>query len=77
LLAVVQPAAIPYALFLAAGLAFAIPFAIVTAWPAFGALAARVGIGRLPEETTRPEALAFLELSAIRPTASSPLPSSV
>jgi membrane glycosyltransferase len=77
LLAVLQPAAIPYALFLAAGPALAIPFAIATAWPMFGVLAARVGIGRLPEETTRPEVLAVLALPAIAPTASSPLPSSV
>jgi membrane glycosyltransferase len=77
LLAAVQPAAIPCALFLAAGPALAIPFAIVTAWPLFGGLAARVGIGRLPEEITRPEVLAVLALPAIAPTASSPLPSSV
>jgi membrane glycosyltransferase len=77
LLAVVQPAAIPYALFLAAGPALAIPFAIVTAWPLFGGLAARLGIGRLPEETTRPEVLAVLALPAITPAASSALPSSV
>jgi membrane glycosyltransferase len=77
LLAAVQPAAIPYALFLAAGPALAIPFAMVTAWPSFGALAARIGIGRLPEETTRPAVLEFLALPAITPTAPSPLPSSV
>src|SRR3569833_735750 len=77
LLAVVQPAAIPYALFLAAGPALAIPFAIVPAWPLFGGLAARVGIGRLPEETNRPEVLAVLALPAIAPSASSPQPSSV
>jgi membrane glycosyltransferase len=77
LLAAVQPAAIPYALFLAAGPALAIPFAIMTAWPLLGSLAAKVGIGRLPEEITRPEDLAVLALPAIAPTASSPLPSSV
>ncbi|HKO71675.1 MAG TPA: glucans biosynthesis glucosyltransferase MdoH [Bradyrhizobium sp.] len=77
LLAVVQPAAIPYALFLAAGPALAIPFAILTAWPLFGGLAVRVGIGRLPEETTRPEVLAVLALPAITPATSSALPSSV
>ena len=36
LLAMTQPAAIPYALFLAAGPALAIPFAMITAWPRFG-----------------------------------------
>jgi membrane glycosyltransferase len=77
LLAVMQPAAIPYALFLAAGPALAIPFAMVTAWPLFGILAARLGIGRLPEETTMPEVLAVLALPAINSAAPSPLPSSV
>jgi len=77
LLAVLQPAAIPYAMFLAAGPAFAIPFAMMTAWPLLGGLAARVGIGRLPEETTRPAVLMALALPAIEPTAPSALPSSV
>ena len=33
-----QPAAIPYALFLAGGPALAIPFAVLTAWPWLGSL---------------------------------------
>ena len=36
LLAMTQPAAIPYALFLAGGPALAVPFAMMTAWPRFG-----------------------------------------
>ncbi|MGA7808151.1 MAG: hypothetical protein WCB02_26420, partial [Bradyrhizobium sp.] len=64
-LAVAQPAAISYALLLAAGPALAIPFAIVTAWAPFGRLAARVGIGRLPEEVARPAVLLALGLPAI------------
>jgi membrane glycosyltransferase len=77
LLAVLQPSAIPYAMFLAAGPTFAIPFAMMTAWPLLGGLAARVGIGRIPEETTRPAVLMALALPAIEPTAPSALPSSV
>ncbi len=65
LLAMMQPAAVPYALFLAGGPALAIPFAVMTAWPWLGSLAARVGIGRLPEETTRPAVLLGLTLPAI------------
>ncbi len=77
LLAVTQPAAIPYALFLAAGPALAIPFAMMTAWPLLGSFAARVGIGRLPEETARPAVLLALALPAIESAAPLPRPSSV
>ena len=77
LLAVTQPAGIPYALLLAAGPALAIPFAMVTAWPLLGSIAARVGIGRLPEETARPAVLLALALPAIESAAPSPRPSSV
>jgi membrane glycosyltransferase len=75
LLAVTQPAAIPYALFLAGGPALAVPFAVMTAWPWLGAFAARIGIGRLPEETARPAALLVLALPAIEQAAPSPRPS--
>ena len=75
LLAMTHPAAIPYALFLAGGPALAIPFAMVTASPWLGNLAARIGIGRLPEETTRPAVLSALALPAIESAA--PLPSPV
>jgi len=77
LLAVTQPAAIPYALFLAAGPALAIPFAMMTAWPLLGSFAARVGIGRLPEETARPAVLLALALPAIESAEPLPRPSSV
>ena len=72
-LAVTRPAAIPYEAFLAAGLAFSIPFAMATAWPRFGALCVRVGIGRLPEETAPPAALRALALPAVETAA--PMPS--
>jgi len=77
LLAMTQPAAIPYALFLAGGPALAIPFAVITAWPWLGSFAARIGIGRLPEETERPTALLVLALPAIEAAAPSPRPSAV
>ncbi len=77
LLALTQPAAIPYVLFLAAGLALAVPFAVVTAWPSLGNFCARVGIGRLPEETAPPAALRVLALPAIETAAAVPRPAAV
>jgi membrane glycosyltransferase len=77
LLAMTQPVAIPYALFLAGGPALAIPFAMITAWPRLGGLAVRIGIGRLPEETTRPAVLLALALPAIEAAAPLPRPSPV
>jgi membrane glycosyltransferase len=73
-LAVTQPAAIPYALFLAGGPALAIPFAMLTAWPAFGSFAVRTGIGRLPEEVESPAVLLDLGLPAIELAAPAPRP---
>ena len=64
-LAATHPAAIPYALFLAAGPALAIPLAVFTALPAVGRALTRIGIGRLPEETGPPPALCALALPAI------------
>jgi membrane glycosyltransferase len=77
LLAMTKPASIPYMLFLAGGPALAIPFAMITASPRLGSLAARIGIGRLPEETTRPTVLLDLALPAIELAAPLPRPSSV
>ena len=65
LLATTQPAALPYALFLAGGPALSIPFAMITAWPSLGRLVARVGVGRLPEETIAPAGLEALALPAL------------
>ena len=71
LVSATQPAALPYVLFLAAGPALAVPFAMLTAWPSLGWLALRAGVGRLPEETATPEELLLLSLPAIRPVAPS------
>lgn len=49
-LAVLAPAAIPYALVVAGGLALSIPLAVITALPAVGRVLVRMGVGRLPEE---------------------------
>jgi membrane glycosyltransferase len=73
-LALTHPSAIPYALFLAAGPALAIPFALATALPEVGRAFARIGIGRLPEETAPPAALSELRLPAIEIAAPAPRP---
>ena len=72
ILAATHPIAIPYALFIAGGLALAIPIAVITASPSFGSLLVRVGIGRLPEETQAPDALLALALPAIAIAALNP-----
>jgi membrane glycosyltransferase len=77
LLAATQPGAIPYVLFLAGGPALAIPFAMITAWPSLGNLSARIGIGRLPEETVAPALLGTLALPALEMAAPLPQPNSV
>jgi membrane glycosyltransferase len=77
LVALSQPWALPYILLLAGGPALAVPFAVVTAWPALGSLAARIGVGRLPEETAIPEDLLALALPAIHSESRPPLASSV
>jgi membrane glycosyltransferase len=72
-----QPWALPYILLLAGGPAFAAPFATLTAGSVLGSLAARIGIGRLPEETAVPEHLLELALPAIGSESQPPLTSSI
>ena len=72
ILALTHPAAIAYALPLAAGLALSIPLAVITATPAVSAALVRAGIGRLPEETATPVALDALALPAIAAARSAP-----
>ena len=65
-----HPAAAIYAFALiAGGLAVSIPFAVITAKPSVGLALARVGIGRLPEESAPPKALAALSLPALAASA--------
>jgi membrane glycosyltransferase len=63
-LAIGAPVAIPYALLIAGGLAFAAPLCVVTANRAIGVALVRAGIGRLPEETS-PSPLDVLGLPAV------------
>ncbi len=66
MLAIFQPAALPYAFVLmAGGLVLSIPLCVATSQPALGLALARIGIGRLPEETRPPEALTRLGLPAL------------
>src|SRR5262249_2420782 len=64
-LALTHPAAIPYALPLAAGLALSIPLAVLTASRPFSETLMRLGIRRLPAETPPPGALDALALPAV------------
>jgi len=59
------PNDIGFALMGTSGLILAAPFAVATASPLMGALFARIGIGRIPEENERPAALVPLSLPAI------------
>jgi membrane glycosyltransferase len=65
LLGATVPTAIPYALFIAGGLALSIPLAILTTMPAAGPTMVRTGLCQLPEETAPPPELAALALPAI------------
>jgi membrane glycosyltransferase len=66
ILAATHPIAAIYAFALiAGGLAVSIPFAVVTAMPGVGHALARIGIGRLPEESAPPAAMAALSLPAL------------
>ena len=65
LLAVAAPAALPYALLIAAGPLLSIPLAVVTAAPALGRALIALGLDRLPEETLPPPELRALQLPAI------------
>jgi len=70
ILAATHPIAAIYAFVLiAGGLAISVPLAVVTAMPSVGRALARIGIGRLPEETEPPKALAALSLPALAASA--------
>jgi membrane glycosyltransferase len=59
------PAAIPYALFIAAGPLLSIPLAVITARPSVGRAMVAHGLGRLPEETAPPPEMRALALPAV------------
>jgi membrane glycosyltransferase len=65
ILAARAPSAIPYALFIAGGLAAAVPLAVLTADARIGRALTRIGMGRLPEETEPSAALASLQIPAV------------
>ncbi|RAI45514.1 glucans biosynthesis glucosyltransferase MdoH, partial [Rhodoplanes roseus] len=65
------PAALPYALVLAAGPALAVPLAVATASPRVGRLLQRLGICRLPEERDPPAILRAIDPAAAAPLATS------
>lgn len=72
LLAVAAPSAVPYALLLASGLVLAVPFALTTSSASLGAALTRIGLGRLPEETSPPEAIRAFALAALAPPPPAP-----
>ncbi len=65
LLALTTPAAMPFALILAAGPLLSIPLAVTTASPALGRTMVAAGICRLPEESYPPPELIVLKLPAL------------
>src|SRR5262249_14442433 len=69
ILALTHPSAIPYALFIAGGLALAVPLAVGSAWPRLGRLCARIRGGRLPAGTAPPAPLRGLDLTAVEAAA--------
>ena len=68
LLAATAPSTIPYALFIAGGPLFSIPFAVLTSSPGVGRALIAAGLDRLPEETAPPPELRALALPAIELT---------
>jgi membrane glycosyltransferase len=64
-LAATHPVAIPFASFVALGLAVSIPLAVWTASPALGRTLARIGLCALPEETQASDALTPLALPGL------------
>jgi len=60
-----SPTDFGFALMGTSGLILAAPFAVATASPLMGALFAKIGVGRIPEEHERPAALMPLRLPAI------------
>jgi membrane glycosyltransferase len=68
------PNDIGFALLGSTGLILAVPFAVATASPLIGALFARIGIGRIPEENEPPMVLLPLRLPAVAASAPAVVP---
>jgi membrane glycosyltransferase len=71
LVAATTPGGLRYAITAVGALALAVPFAVTTAAPRLGALLARLGVSRIPEEIEPPSALSALRLAAIAASARS------
>jgi len=69
LVAATTQGGVRYAVTAVGALALAVPFAVATASPSIGALLARIGVGRIPEETETPSALLALRLAAVEASA--------
>lgn len=69
LLAATQPIAIPFALFIAGGLALAVPLAVATSHPGLGRRMADIRFCGLPEETDAPQALRDIQSGIDKPDA--------
>jgi membrane glycosyltransferase len=65
IIAMKAPGDVVYALAIAGGFALSVPFAVASASPVIGALFARIGVGRIPEEVDPPDALLPLRLPAL------------
>ena len=74
LLALTQPAALPYALILACGPALAVPFAVVTSRRAFGRVLMRARLVALPEEIAPPPILRAIGPPALEAALAAPSP---
>jgi membrane glycosyltransferase len=69
---VVGPATLPWAGPMVAGLGLAIPFAVLTAHPAFGRWTQRIGLCAIPDEIEVPESIARVEAAVAQPRIEAP-----
>jgi membrane glycosyltransferase len=65
IVAVMAPASLGYELIAVAGLLLAVPVAVVSSSRSIGDVLARIGLGRIPEETSPPATLLPLRLPAV------------
>ncbi|MEO1491103.1 MAG: glucans biosynthesis glucosyltransferase MdoH [Pseudomonadota bacterium] len=72
IVAIVGPGTLPWAAPMVAGLGLCIPFAVLTAHPAFGRWSQRVGLCAIPDEIEMPESIARVEAAVARPRIETP-----